>query len=70
MDVSTIAMPAPFRLVFKAGIRDDSQCLLGGTEVLHLVPHGGRLYASLSYKLNAYLPDDPQTGAEALLNCW
>lgn len=67
MEVSTIATPAPFRRVFTAGVRDDSHCLLGGTEVLHLVPHRGRLYASLSYKLNAYLPEDPPTGAQIIV---
>jgi poly(A) polymerase len=64
MDVSTTTEPASFRRVFQAGIYDDSHRLLGGTEVLHLVPHGGRLFCSLSYKLNAYLPEDPQTGAQ------
>ncbi len=67
MDVLTNTAPAPFRRVFQAGIRDDNHQLLGGTEVLHLVPHGGRLFCSLSYKLNTYLPDDPQTGAQIIV---
>jgi poly(A) polymerase len=67
MEVLTTAAPAPFRRIFQAGMRDDGHRLLGGTEVLHLVPHYGRLYSSLSYKLNAYLPEDPQTGAQIIV---
>lgn len=48
-------------------MRDDSHRLLGGTEVLHLVPHRGQLFSSLSYKLNEYLPGDPQTGAQIIV---
>lgn len=64
MDGSTPTAPAPFRRVFRAGLREAGGHLLGGTEVLHLVPHRGRLFASLSYKLNDYLPDDPHNGAQ------
>jgi len=53
-----------FRRAFRAGLRDAQGHLLGGTEVLHLVPHRGRLFASLSYKLHDYRPDDPDTGAQ------
>ncbi len=63
---TTATTPAPFRQTFQAGMRDDHHRLLGGTEVLHLVRHGGRLFASLSYKLNAYLPDDPDIGAQII----
>lgn len=62
--LSTAAPAAPFRRVFQAGQHDADGHLLGGTEVLHLVPHRGRLFASLSYKLNDYRPDDPQNGAQ------
>ncbi len=67
MEVSTTAAPAAFRHIFQAGALDGRQRLLGGTEVLHLVSHRGRLYASLSYKLNAYLPEDPPTGAQIIV---
>ena len=66
MATTTTTTPAPFRRVFQAGMHDDRGRLLGGTEVLHLVHHAGRLFASLSYKLNAYLPDDPQVGAQII----
>lgn len=55
---------APFRRVFSAGRHEDQGQRLGGTEVLHLVAHRGRLYASLSYKLHDYRHDDPQHGAQ------
>lgn len=64
MAPSTSATATPFRRVFQAGQHDADGHLLGGTEVLHLVPHRGRLFASLSYKLNDYRPDDPQNGAQ------
>ncbi len=67
MDVMTNAAPSAFRRVFHAGMYDDDHQLLGGTEVLHLVPHRGRLFCSLSYKLNAYLPEDPSTGAQIIV---
>jgi poly(A) polymerase len=67
MQALTTATPAPFRRIFQAGMRDDSHQLLGGTEVLHLVPHRGQLFSSLSYKLNEYLPGDPQTGAQIIV---
>lgn len=67
MEVSNATAPAPFRQVFQAGACDDSHRLLGGTEVLHLVPHDGRLFCSLSYKLNAYLPEDPSIGAQIIV---
>jgi hypothetical protein len=66
MHRSPSAISAPFRRVFRAGMRDPSGRVLGGTEVLHLVSHRGRLYASLSYKLNAFLPEDPQTAAQII----
>ncbi|MCX7886924.1 MAG: hypothetical protein N3B01_06690, partial [Verrucomicrobiae bacterium] len=45
--------PSPLaRLVFQpslqAGVRDPSGKLIAGTEIMHLVPHKGRLYASTS----------------------
>lgn len=64
MDASNTTTPAPFRRVFQAGMRDGGGRLLGGTEVLHLVPHRGRLFASLSYTHNRYLPGDPPIGAQ------
>lgn len=64
MDGSTLPAPAAFRRVFQAGATDADGQLLGGTEVLHLVPHRGRLFASLSYKLNDYRQDDPDNGAQ------
>ena len=67
METSTTTLAAPFRRVFQAGERDDNDRLLGGTEVLHLVTHGGRLFASLSYMLNAYQPEDPSVGAQIIV---
>jgi poly(A) polymerase len=37
-----------FRPSFAAGTRDDDGRLLAGTEIMHLVPHQGRLYAANS----------------------
>ncbi len=65
--MEVLTTTAPFRCIFQAGVRDESNQVLGGTEVLHLVPHGGRLFCSLSYKLNAYLPEDPQVGAQIIV---
>ncbi|SDZ01428.1 Poly A polymerase head domain-containing protein [Lysobacter sp. yr284] len=64
LDATAATTPAGFRRVFRAGQRDAEGHVLGGTEVLHLVPHRGRLFASLSYKLNDYRPDDPHNGAQ------
>jgi poly(A) polymerase len=67
MEAFTSAAPAPFRRIFQAGTRDRNGCMMGGTEVLHLVPHCGRLFASLSYKLNAFTSEDPQTAAQIIV---
>jgi hypothetical protein len=64
MDASNVVKHLPFRRVFQAGVPDENGRLLGGTEVLHLVPHHGRLFSPLSYKLNAYLPGDPPTSTQ------
>lgn len=58
--------PAGFHRVYQAGVRDDSGRVLGGTEVMHLVPHRGRLYAALSTARNAPLPGDPEVGAQVV----
>ncbi|ADO74709.1 hypothetical protein [Stigmatella aurantiaca] len=64
MQPSSVKTPVPFRRVYLAGERDENNRLLGGTEVLHLVEHQGRLFSSLSTKLNAPLPEDPPVGAQ------
>lgn len=64
MNAASTTPKAPFRRVFTAGRHEDAGQRIGGTEVLHLVAHRGRLYASLSYKLHDYREDDPQHGAQ------
>jgi poly(A) polymerase len=64
--MSSPATPPPpaFARVFHSGVRDDRGQLLGGTEVLHLVAHRGRLFSSLSHKLHAEQPGDPPVGSQ------
>ncbi len=64
MQSADTLQPATYRRVFKAGTCDDRGHVLGGTEVLHLVAHRGRLFSSLSYTWNDYGPEDPATGAQ------
>jgi len=59
--------PAPFRRVYQAGSLDGAGRVLGGTEVLHLVPHRGRLFAAVSTARNQPLPGDPAVGAQILV---
>ncbi|MBO9871895.1 MULTISPECIES: hypothetical protein [Xanthomonas] len=67
MHASIATTPAPFRRVFQAGVRDSDGHLLGGTEVLHLVPHQGKLFSLLSYSHHRYLPGDPPVGAQVAM---
>jgi hypothetical protein len=62
--MSSPAPPPGFRRVFHPGVHDDQGRRLGGTQVLHLVAHRGRLFSSLSYKQHAEQPGDPAIGSQ------
>lgn len=57
---------AGWQASFVAGCRDHAGRYAGGSQVLHLVPHKGRLYAASGYWMDANSPpyggQDPSTG--------
>ncbi|WNG38789.1 hypothetical protein F0U61_37800 [Archangium violaceum] len=56
-----------FRRVYQAGTWDVAGRYMGGTEIMHLVPHGGRLYAATSTLQQVQEPGDPAVGAQVLV---
>ncbi|MCY1014852.1 hypothetical protein [Pyxidicoccus sp. MSG2] len=55
-----------FQRVYQAGTRDVSGRYLGGTELMHLVTHAGRLYAATSVMWDRP-GDDPAVGSQVLV---
>ena len=56
-----------WRRSYRAGCPDRSGRTAAGSEVLHLVPHGGRLYAAVGYWMD---PRNPLYGAAAAEGAW
>lgn len=56
----------PFAVSFQAGEIDDAGTYLGGTELMNLVPHAGRLFAGIGTWMD--VPgDDPAPGPQILV---
>ncbi len=55
-----------FRRVYQAGMRDTNGRFMGGTEIMHLVAHLGKLYAATSVMWDQP-GDDPAVGAQVLV---
>ncbi len=55
-----------FQRVYQAGTRDVNGRFMGGTEIMHLVVHAGRLYAATSTMWDQP-GDDPAVGAQVLV---
>jgi len=51
---------------YKPGAYDDRRQWMGGTEVMGIVAHGGKLFASLSYWFDTQPGADPRPGAQVL----
>ncbi len=58
--------PRGFRRVYQAGTLDVNGRFMGGTEIMHLVTHAGRLYAATS-TLWDQPGNDPAVGAQVLV---
>lgn len=56
-----------WRRSYRAGCPDEAGTIAGGSEVLHLVPHAGRLYAAIGYWMD---PRNPLYGASAPEAAW
>ena len=65
-------MPAdePYSVSFAAGAPDDHGNFLGGTEVVNVVPFGGKLYAGVGYWMDRpkdFDSNDPRSAAQVLV---
>lgn len=56
-----------WRRSYRAGCPDAAGSIAGGSEVLHLAPHAGRLYAAVGYWMD---PRNPLYGAMASEGAW
>ena len=70
-DPPPIRRPAPARWVqsYDAGYTDDRGAYAGGSEIMHLVAHKGRLYAANGYRVDARWvipPDEKKQSAQVL----
>lgn len=57
---------AGFSRVFQAGVRDDGGRFMGGTELVAILPHAGKLYATSGMSWDKP-GDDPAPGAQILV---
>jgi len=63
---NTATPPRGFRRVYQAGTRDGDGRFMGGTEIMQLVAHLGKLYAATSV-MGDRPGDDPAVGAQILV---
>ena len=61
--------PAQWSLSYDAGYRDDNGAYAGGSEIMHIVSHQGKLYAANGYWMDAHWvipPDAKKQSAQVL----
>lgn len=61
--------PARWSLSYDAGFRDENGAYAGGSEIMHIVPHHGKLYAANGYWLDSHWvipPDAEKQSAQVL----
>ena len=67
--VSLAGEPARWSLSYDAGYRDENGAYAGGSEIMHIVSHRGKLYAANGYWMDAHWvipPDAEKQSAQVL----